>query len=236
MTAGGGWTSRANNRSASAERRSQQLPLDRSIQGELPFSWCYDESGWLRLDAWIFGFLGKAALAGRHRPMRWDRPVGCSPAWPTPSPVVRVRLRPDRPAVSRAHDFSFFSPRPEKPASLTQLNTITRSSNKLPARPGVGLDYLAGRLALRQHHRNPTFIKEDPMSRNMAAALCSILATLALGNTGCIRPTLGPMLPIPIPVSPYFQDKKEDEVLGPRALRARADPGSDHVGRSGRGP
>ena len=49
------------------------------------------------------------------------------------------------------------------------------------------------------------------MSRNIAAALCSILAMLALGSTGCIRPTLGPMLPIPIPVSPYFQDKKEDE-------------------------
>ncbi|MHB0956189.1 MAG: hypothetical protein ACYC6N_10435 [Pirellulaceae bacterium] len=49
------------------------------------------------------------------------------------------------------------------------------------------------------------------MSRNIAAALCSILALLAFGSTGCIRPTMGPMLPIPIPVTPYFQDKKEDE-------------------------
>ena len=50
------------------------------------------------------------------------------------------------------------------------------------------------------------------MSRNIAAAVCSVLALLAFGSTGCIRPTMGPMLPIPIPVSPYFQDKKEDEV------------------------
>jgi hypothetical protein len=55
-------------------------------------------------------------------------------------------------------------------------------------------------------------IKEDPMSnKTLSAGICTVLAFLALGNTGCIRPTMGPMLPIPIPVSPYFQDRKEDE-------------------------
>ena len=50
------------------------------------------------------------------------------------------------------------------------------------------------------------------MSRKtVAAALCTVTALLALGSTGCIRTTMGPMLPIPIPVSPYFQDNKEDE-------------------------
>lgn len=79
------------------------------------------------------------------------------------------------------------------------------------------------------------------MSRNIAAALYSILAILTLGSTGCIRPTMGPALPIPIPVSPYFQDKKEDEawaheryervpILGPLTAGGPAvamDPPSD---------
>lgn len=85
-------------------------------------------------------------------------------------------------------------------------------------------------------------IKEDPMSRKtVATALCSAMAILALGNTGCIRPTMGPMLPIPIPVSPYFQDQKEDQaweheryervpILGPLTAGGPAvalDPPSD---------
>ena len=55
-------------------------------------------------------------------------------------------------------------------------------------------------------------IKEDLMSRKtLSAALCTITAIAVLSSSGCIRPTMGPMLGIPIPVSPYFQDKKEDE-------------------------
>jgi len=50
------------------------------------------------------------------------------------------------------------------------------------------------------------------MSRKtVAAALCTLMAWLAVGSTGCIRTAMGPMIPIPIPVSPYFQDQKEDE-------------------------
>jgi hypothetical protein len=46
-------------------------------------------------------------------------------------------------------------------------------------------------------------------------ALFGLMALLALSNTGCFwLTTLGPrlgFLAIPIPVSPYFQDKEEDE-------------------------
>ena len=34
---------------------------------------------------------------------------------------------------------------------------------------------------------------------------------LAVGSTGCISPTIGPSLPVPIPLSPYFQDREEDQ-------------------------
>lgn len=49
-----------------------------------------------------------------------------------------------------------------------------------------------------------------------AAAFLTITALLSVANTGCMTwgVTLGPSLgfvSIPIPVSPYFQDKKEDE-------------------------
>jgi hypothetical protein len=56
-------------------------------------------------------------------------------------------------------------------------------------------------------------IKEDVIMshKTCSAVLWTLSAILVLGSTGCIRPTMGPMLPIPIPVSPYFQDKKEDE-------------------------
>lgn len=43
---------------------------------------------------------------------------------------------------------------------------------------------------------------------------CLAMALLSFGNAGCIGITFGPNLgplAIPIPVSPYFQDKKEDE-------------------------
>lgn len=48
------------------------------------------------------------------------------------------------------------------------------------------------------------------------AAVLAFTALLTLGNTGCMTwgVTVGPNLgfvSIPIPVSPYFQDKKEDE-------------------------
>ena len=80
------------------------------------------------------------------------------------------------------------------------------------------------------------------MSRNtLSVAIYSLTAVIVLGSTGCIRPTMGPMLPIPIPVSPYFQDKKEDEqwareryervpILGPLTAGGPAvalDPPSD---------
>ena len=61
---------------------------------------------------------------------------------------------------------------------------------------------------------SPT-IKEDPMShKTLTAAICTAMAFLALGSTGCVHPTMGPslgFLGVPIPVSPYFQDQKEDE-------------------------
>lgn len=47
--------------------------------------------------------------------------------------------------------------------------------------------------------------------KTLATVLCCATALLAGSSAGCIRPTMGPMLPIPIPVSPYFQDKKERE-------------------------
>lgn len=50
------------------------------------------------------------------------------------------------------------------------------------------------------------------MSRKiLSAAICIVTALPILGSTGCISPTMGPSLPIPIPVSPYVQDKKERE-------------------------
>ncbi|WP_254513653.1 hypothetical protein [Anatilimnocola floriformis] len=53
------------------------------------------------------------------------------------------------------------------------------------------------------------------MSHRMAlAALCTVMAITSLSSTGCVGLALGTnfgLFGIPIPVSPYFQKKKEDE-------------------------
>ena len=53
------------------------------------------------------------------------------------------------------------------------------------------------------------------MSQRMVlAAMGIVMATLAVSQTGCVGITVGSdlgILGIPIPVSPYFQKKKEDE-------------------------
>ena len=83
------------------------------------------------------------------------------------------------------------------------------------------------------------------MSKNSLRFLtCLLLASASLGSTGCIGMYAGPGLgifSIPIPVSPYFQDKEEDEfwakerydrvpILGPLTAGGPAvalDPPSD---------
>lgn len=45
--------------------------------------------------------------------------------------------------------------------------------------------------------------------RPLAFCIGMILAVIA--DTGCINPTQGPAIPIPIPVSPYLQTMKENE-------------------------
>ena len=50
--------------------------------------------------------------------------------------------------------------------------------------------------------------------RTVLAALSTLIAALSLTNTGCIGLTAGPdlgPLAIPVPVSPYFQKRKEDQ-------------------------
>ncbi len=50
--------------------------------------------------------------------------------------------------------------------------------------------------------------------RMVLAALSFVMAALAVGQSGCVGITVGSdlgVLGIPIPVSPYFQKKKEDE-------------------------
>ena len=53
------------------------------------------------------------------------------------------------------------------------------------------------------------------MSHRMAlAALCTVMALTSISSTGCVGLALGTnfgMFGIPIPVSPYYQKKKEDE-------------------------
>ena len=58
--------------------------------------------------------------------------------------------------------------------------------------------------------------------KSVAAGLCLLVASLAVASTGCVGITTGPTLgiwSIPIPVSPYFQDKKEK---GPASKSAKA--------------
>ena len=87
--------------------------------------------------------------------------------------------------------------------------------------------------------------------KNLSATICTILMLSVFGSTGCFRPTMGPMIPIPIPVSPYFQDHHEDKaweheryervpILGPITAGGPAialDPPSDDeiIGRAGKG-
>ena len=55
------------------------------------------------------------------------------------------------------------------------------------------------------------------MARSIVFGHGLTLAMLALLTTGCgwglttQGPSLGPVLAIPIPISPYFQERKEDE-------------------------
>ncbi len=52
------------------------------------------------------------------------------------------------------------------------------------------------------------------MTRKLIAALGMVIGLLSLSSTGCVGITHGVnmgFIGIPIPVSPYFQDKKEDE-------------------------
>ena len=39
----------------------------------------------------------------------------------------------------------------------------------------------------------------------------SIIVLLVLASSGCICPSIGPCIPMPIPLSPYWQKKEEDE-------------------------
>ncbi len=49
--------------------------------------------------------------------------------------------------------------------------------------------------------------------KRLSLACCLVLSALAVGTSGCLNPAQGPdlgLLAIPIPISPYFQDKLED--------------------------
>lgn len=89
------------------------------------------------------------------------------------------------------------------------------------------------------------YAKDASMLVSRYTVICScLLAGTLVSSMGCIGATLGPsigLLGIPIPVTPYFQDKKEDEhwvherygrvpVLGPLSAGGPAvalDPPSD---------
>lgn len=50
--------------------------------------------------------------------------------------------------------------------------------------------------------------------RTVSTALSAVMVLLSLGSAGCIGITRGPNigpLAIPVPISPYFQDRKEDQ-------------------------
>ena len=65
------------------------------------------------------------------------------------------------------------------------------------------------------------------MIHKITAFSTSVLLAIAiLSGTGCVGISQGPslgFLGIPIPVSPYFQDKQEDKFWNPRAVRASTD-------------
>lgn len=75
----------------------------------------------------------------------------------------------------------------------------------------------------------------------LAAACCITIVLFSVVVTGCISPTQGPTIPIPIPVTPYMQQKHEDNfwnkerydrmpILGPLqpgAPEVALDPPSD---------
>ncbi len=50
--------------------------------------------------------------------------------------------------------------------------------------------------------------------KRLPLACCLVLGALAIGTTGCLNPAQGPdlgLFAVPIPVSPYFQDRLEDK-------------------------
>jgi hypothetical protein len=95
-------------------------------------------------------------------------------------------------------------------------------------------------------------IEEPSMShKSITAAICTLMALMSLSSTGCFWfATQGPYLgvvSIPIPVSPYLQDKQEDEfweheryervpILGPLTaggpMKALDPPSDDEVMRA----
>src|SRR4051812_10649027 len=137
-----------------------------------------------------------------------------------------------------------FPLQPEKPASLSQLISISRANAGL----GAGLRALCrpGPLVWARGQARPgqPFWKEFVMANRNRATLGVIALGLAIissaGCAGVAGPNLG-VFGVPIPVSPYFQDKKEDEfwekerydrapVLGPLTANSPTealDPPSD---------
>jgi len=112
-------------------------------------------------------------------------------------------------------NFRYFRYRRKIPQSLTPVPAINTSVNValaggVPADPP--LDHFGG---ARGDHHVHFFRKEASMSnRSITGTLTLLIAGLALASTGCIGITTGPTLgvfSIPVPISPYFQDKAEDK-------------------------
>lgn len=112
------------------------------------------------------------------------------------------------------HITSEFSAAPEKPASFSQLNTISRVATARIVSGRRPIDSIGfsgtGDLTMPDGVRPP---KGDLMAkRNLTGAACILTALVTLGSTGCVSygPNLGPFA-YPIPISPYFQDREEDQ-------------------------